>query len=198
MIELLLSVIAYGLGSIPTSWGIVRLTSWRDLREAGTGRTGFVNTLRTSGLGWALAVAALDVLKGMVAVGLAQAFWPIGTRPWGLVVTGLLVVLGHMYPAFLKLKAGGPAFAPALGAAFVMWPWSALIAGGVAAWVVWRLRHASVAAVLGAALLTGALAYRSFFMGENQAPIFFGLGVTLCLAWSYRNALRRWRRKELG
>jgi glycerol-3-phosphate acyltransferase PlsY len=195
MLDFALLLFAYLLGSAPTSWSLTRLWQKRDLRAEGTGRTGFVNTLRMGGLLPALIVGALDVGKGALAVWLAQLFWATEPNAWGALFCGLLAMFGHMFPLYLRGRDGGPAFAVAWGAALLFSPWSALFGGLLAVWIAFRVRAPSVAALVGMALITGGLAYEAL-NGAAQTPVLFGLGACGLLALSYRNALRRWRAKN--
>lgn len=195
MIEFGLLMLAYGIGTVPVSWLVVRLLKWDDLRLRGTGRVGVVNVLRVAGLGIGLLAAVLEVGQGALAVGLAQAWWPAAaTKAWGLVGAGLLALLGAQYPVFWRFKHGSTGLGPLLGAALVLWPWGAVGAGLIGAVVALRLRHSSVGAVLAASLFAGAVAYRAFFLGGPQEPVVFGLLSTLLVAWPYRQALQRWRK----
>ncbi|HEY8829207.1 MAG TPA: glycerol-3-phosphate acyltransferase, partial [Candidatus Limnocylindria bacterium] len=56
-------VIGYGIGSISSGYIVGRLYRNVDLRTVGSGSTGATNTFRTLGLGAALLVAILDILK---------------------------------------------------------------------------------------------------------------------------------------
>ena len=72
MLGLLALVIAYGLGSIPFGYLLVKWSSGADVRESGSGNIGATNVLRTSGRGAGIATLLLDIAKGFVAVWLAS------------------------------------------------------------------------------------------------------------------------------
>src|SRR6059058_4508717 len=69
---LVLIVIGYLLGSIPTGQIAGALLGGVDLRRYGSGKTGATNVLRTLGWGPAVAVVAGDLAKGIAAVLLAR------------------------------------------------------------------------------------------------------------------------------
>ena len=73
-------------------------------------------TYRQYGVGAAILVTALDILKGVLAAGLALHFTPQAT--W---VAMLGVVLGHCYPLYFRFRGGG-GIAPLLGALLVVAP----------------------------------------------------------------------------
>ena len=81
-------------------------------------------TYRQYGLGAALLVTALDILKGAVAAGLALWLAPDAV-PLATALATFGVVFGHCYPAFFGLRGGG-GIAPFLGAMLVVAPWTLL------------------------------------------------------------------------
>ena len=64
MIALALLVGGYLLGSVQSGLIVGRVYRGIDVREYGSGKTGFTNTLRMLGLGAALIVVVMDILKG--------------------------------------------------------------------------------------------------------------------------------------
>jgi glycerol-3-phosphate acyltransferase PlsY len=108
----LLLVGAYLLGSIPFSYLVVRLVAGKDVRREGSGNVGATNALRTAGkLAGSLALL-FDVLKGVGAVLLARL---LGASEPLFAAAAVAVVLGHVYPIFLKFQ-GGKGVATSAGA----------------------------------------------------------------------------------
>ncbi|MBE0713273.1 MAG: glycerol-3-phosphate acyltransferase, partial [Candidatus Aminicenantes bacterium] len=64
--RIFIAVAAYLVGSIPTGYVLVRLTSRNDIRQFGSRSMGATNVLRVKGWRTALPVAAIDVLKGFL------------------------------------------------------------------------------------------------------------------------------------
>ena len=115
--------LAYLIGAMP--WGYMVLY-WRrgvDIRQYGSGRIGMSNVLRTAGGKIAVLVLALDLGKGILSVLLAREV--IGTAT-AEVAAGLLALIGHNWPVFLKFR-GGRGIATGLGGLFVMAPVPAAI-----------------------------------------------------------------------
>lgn len=103
---------AYLLGSVPFSYIVVRLVAGKDVRREGSGNVGATNALRTAGrLAGALALV-LDVAKGVAAVVLARL---LGADEPLFAAAAVAVVLGHVYPVFLRFH-GGKGVATAAGA----------------------------------------------------------------------------------
>ncbi|MES1223088.1 MAG: glycerol-3-phosphate acyltransferase, partial [Bacteroidota bacterium] len=71
MNELLLIVLAYLIGSIPTAVWVSRYFFDIDIREYGSGNAGATNTFRVLGPKWGSFVMLVDMIKGVLAVKLA-------------------------------------------------------------------------------------------------------------------------------
>ncbi len=106
-------VIAYFTGGIPFGYVLVRLTTGKDVRSAGSGNIGATNVLRTTGRAAGVATLLLDAAKGYFAVWLA-AQWTGGDPLWTS-LAALSVMAGHAFPVFLKFQ-GGKAVASFIGA----------------------------------------------------------------------------------
>jgi glycerol-3-phosphate acyltransferase PlsY len=133
--ELLLVVVAYLLGSVPSALFVVWMMTGRDVRDLGSGNIGATNATRAGGIRAGLVVTFLDVAKGALPVWAMSVFHPAGA--W-LAATMLAAVIGHCYPIWLKFR-GGKGVATGFGA-FVLSPWTALAA--LVLWlivlVIWR------------------------------------------------------------
>jgi len=116
-------LVGYLIGAFPSGVVIGRLAG-RDPRASGSGRTGTTNALRSLGMRWAAAVAALDVAKGILAVLAGNA---IGPEPWGGALAGVAAVVGHVWSVFIGFK-GGRGVATGGGAMLVLAPLAVLFA----------------------------------------------------------------------
>lgn len=109
---------AYLLGGISLSFSLVMGRLGRDVRELGSGNPGATNVLGLLGAAPALAVLAVDVGKGALAVAAARAWGVVGPS---LGAVAAAVVLGHIVPLGHQMR-GGKGVATALGAFGVMAP----------------------------------------------------------------------------
>ena len=102
---------AYLLGSIPFGLVFSRLLGAPDPRQAGSRNIGFTNVLRVCGKKVGILTLAGDLGKGW----LVGCFAGLGVLPnlWALLAV-LSVVLGHLFPVFLKFQ-GGKGVATGLG-----------------------------------------------------------------------------------
>jgi glycerol-3-phosphate acyltransferase PlsY len=192
---ILILLLSYLIGSIPMGYVIVKAISGQDVRQVGSGRTGGTNAMRAAGLAAGLLTALLDVLKGGAGVWVAQALLPADQRALGMALAGLAAILGHNYSIFLRFK-GGAGGAPAVGAAFALWPLSVLIVLPVGVGILFGIGYASVATLSVAVVITALFAYRIYFMQWPAEYIIYGLGAIALLAWALRPNIRRLLRGE--
>jgi glycerol-3-phosphate acyltransferase PlsY len=189
---ILIVALAYVIGSIPMGYLVVKAISRQDVRQIGNGHTGGTSALRAAGVPAGLLTGVLDVLKGAAGVWLAQAVLSPGARPAGMALAGLAAMLGHCYSIFLHFKGAAGGGAPALGAAFAMWPLSVLIAVPVAAVVLLAAKVGRLAELAMALAMLVLLVGLAYFDQVPPAYAWFGAGAVALLAWQARAVL--WRR----
>lgn len=113
---LLVVLVSYLLGCFCTAYYLVRWQTGQDIRKMGSGTAGARNAGRVLGKrGFVIAFWG-DVLKGAVAIWLAQ--W-LGVGSWGIAAVMVAVVLGHLYPIQLGYQ-GGKGVATGFGAVLVL------------------------------------------------------------------------------
>lgn len=113
----LMAIIAYLIGSVNFSVILSKKMAGFDLREKGSGNAGTTNMLRTVGKGAAALTLICDVLKGVVAIGIAILMGKAGAdidKALLVQIAGIAVVLGHTFPIFFQFK-GGKGVATSLG-----------------------------------------------------------------------------------
>lgn len=120
----LVLIVAYLLGSIPTSYIVVYRLTGRDIRTMGTGNPGTMNVIDSVGARAGVIVGVGDVCKGMGAVGVAYL---AGLGDYAAVLAALVAVAGHDWSIFLRLD-GGNGMAAAVGAMMALLP----VASGLA------------------------------------------------------------------
>jgi glycerol-3-phosphate acyltransferase PlsY len=145
-------ILAYLLGSIPFGFLIVKLASGSDIRETGSGGTGATNVTRKAGKGAGVVTLALDALKGVAAIWVAQWLTNETQVSWVVAGAGVLAVVGHCFPVWLKFKAG-KGVATGLGVFLAIVPWAVMAACIVFVVVVWRTRFISLGSILAAAFV---------------------------------------------
>lgn len=113
MVNALIIICAYLLGSIPSGLWIGKAFYKTDIREHGSGNLGATNTFRTLGKKAGAIVTIADILKGTAAVllPLIPYFQDTTIHP---LLLGVIAVFGHMYPIFAGFR-GGKAVATSAG-----------------------------------------------------------------------------------
>ena len=117
VIDVVMAIIAYLIGSINFSVIISKKVAGFDVREKGSGNAGSTNMLRSVGKGAAVLTLLCDILKGVVAILIAIGIGNlVKDADKGLLVqiAGVAVVLGHTFPIFFGFK-GGKGVATSLG-----------------------------------------------------------------------------------
>ena len=143
-------VAAYFLGSIPTSWLVVKLVTGKDLRELGSGNLGATNLYRQLGWKWAIPAAIIDVAKGAIPV---LVFAPeAGGGPLLAALLGITAVLGHVFSVFVKFK-GGKGVATGAGVMLGFAPWAVLASAALWGLIVRLTGYVSLGSILAAAAL---------------------------------------------
>ncbi len=175
LLVLLGPLLSYLVGSIPFGYLIVRMREGRDIRASGSGNIGATNVARTAGPVAGIITLLLDVGKGFVPVWM-MAHATNREDPAMLMGAALMVVIGHMFPVWLKFK-GGKGVATGVGA-FVLICWQAV----AAATVVWILvvavwRYVSLGSIIAAASLP-LFTFR-LYAPPGEPPLVVSVGTTL-------------------
>lgn len=104
ILKILLAIFAYLLGSFPTAFVIYKVRKGDDIRNYGSGNVGGTNVLRTAGPGLGILTMVIDILKGFIPVLLIYLFFPSSYILY--IITTTFVIIGHVFPVFLKFKGG--------------------------------------------------------------------------------------------
>jgi len=150
MNEVLLIVIAYLLGSIPTALIVSKVFFNIDIREYGSGNSGATNTYRVLGAKWGTFVMIVDMLKAIIAVKLAF-FLPNSFDSELYLVNlqlglGLAAVVGHIFPIWAEFR-GGKGVASLFGMVLGIQPNVALCCVGVFLLVLFLTRWVSLSSI---------------------------------------------------
>ena len=104
--------ISYLMGSIHFSFLLGRYKRHVDIREHGSKNSGAANALIVFGPKIGVMTATVDVLKGTFAVMIIRHLYPDDS--FIATLSALVVVLGHMYPFYMKFR-GGKGLATSIG-----------------------------------------------------------------------------------
>ncbi len=110
----ILLLIAYLLGSIPTSVWVGKFFYGIDVREHGSGNAGATNTFRVLGVKAGIPVLIIDILKGFAAVQLSLISGLVYDLTELKIGLSIMALLGHIFPVFAQFR-GGKGVATLLG-----------------------------------------------------------------------------------
>ena len=196
----MLMVIAYLLGSIPSAVWIGRRYYGIDIREHGSKNAGTTNMLRVLGNRAAIPVFAIDFLKGFVAVTLVSLLKYDShiSTPWVInlkIIATVFVVLGHIFPVFANFK-GGKGVATLVGAMTGIHP--AIIMLCFAVWfVIFMVSHyvslASMIAGCSFPIFTGIFSHTAYkrYGDISWTFVIFSILVAILLLWTHRKNIER-------
>ena len=119
LVNVIVIVVAYLLGSISFSVIFGKKFKGVDVRESGSKNAGTTNVLRVAGKKAAACALICDILKGVVAVLIAYVITKFGFAQDinGVILVqnaGIAAIIGHMFPIFYGFK-GGKGVATTLG-----------------------------------------------------------------------------------
>jgi acyl phosphate:glycerol-3-phosphate acyltransferase len=107
---ILVLVLAYLLGSIPSAVWIGKKFHKTDIREHGSGNAGTANVIRVLGWKTGIPVLLIDVAKGWTAAALPIFFnlaEPDSAAIINLqILAGVIAIVGHIFPLFAGFKGG--------------------------------------------------------------------------------------------
>jgi len=206
MINMVIVVLlSYIVGSIPTS---VMLSKWRhgfDIRSKGSGNAGGTNVFRV--LGWKSGVFVIisDALKGVIATTvIARLFWdptlpfynhtPFDDFTIIQMICGAAAVIGHVWTMFAGFK-GGKGIATGAGMLIGIAPTEFAVSIGVFLIFLYAFRYVSLGSIMAAASFPLSLIIRYNILSDEihsyKTLVFFSTGIALFLIYSHRANIKR-------
>jgi glycerol-3-phosphate acyltransferase PlsY len=194
MTEVLLIILAYLIGSIPTAVWISRYFFDVDIREYGSGNAGATNTFRVLGSKWGTIVMVGDVMKGLLATSLyifiphyltADAELNRTNLMLGL---GLAAVIGHIFPIWADFR-GGKGVATLFGMILAIQPLVAVCCVAVFLLVLYLTRFVSLSSILASI----AFAVLILFIFNAKEPLYriFAIVVALLVILTHQKNISR-------
>lgn len=169
-------LIGYLLGNINTAAIIARCKGF-DIRSKGSGNAGASNAFLTMGKRAAVCSALIDILKAFLPVFLLLYVIPYPETCSHLpVVTGISVIIGHMFPFWMQFR-GGKGFASLLGMILALKWQFFLICIGILAVILLVTRYIALATMLCASAMP---VYWFFRTGDTiEVALFVVLAVII-------------------
>lgn len=197
-------VLAYLVGSIPTSIILSKLVKGIDIRQHGSGNAGGTNVFRVMGWKWGVLTIILDAVKGAIAVIIVARLYldnfpfnnitPFDDFTLVQIICGIAAVVGHIWTVFAGFR-GGKGIATALGFLLTLITIDMLFALVVFTITVTLSRYISLGSLAAAVSLPIILVVRENIFGVEipgyQTILPFIIGLVLLVIYTHRKNIDR-------
>jgi glycerol-3-phosphate acyltransferase PlsY len=201
---LLIAVLSYLAGAIPSAVWISKRFFGFDIREKGSGNMGSTNAFRVLGWKWGLTVQIMDLLKGVFAVVVIAGFLgeglaiPNATSFEDITLirigAGMLAVVGHIWTCFAGFK-GGKGINTAAGMLIGLAPIDVSIALGIFLIAVVLSGYISLGSIMAAFTVPSSMFVRYNFLHIDipgyQQLIYFCLALFVLVVFTHRANIKR-------
>lgn len=192
MLKFVLVFVAYILGSVPTAVWVGTIFYKKDVREYGSGNAGATNTFRVLGVKAGIPVLLIDVLKGFLAVYLANFFTNLSVETVDMVnfqlTLGIAALIGHIFPIFAGFR-GGKGIATLLGFMIGIEPQGAGIAMAVFLIIFLITRIVSISSML--ASIAFPLIVFFYIKTEILSLQLFSIFIAILVIVTHKNNIAR-------
>lgn len=200
----LILILSYLAGSIPTAVWVSKRFFGFDIREKGSGNMGSTNAFRILGWKWGLFVQIIDLLKGVFAVMVIAAFIGKGVSIPNAtifeditiikIMAGIAAVSGHIWSIFVGFK-GGKGINTAAGMLIGVAPIDVSIAIGIFLIAVVLSGYISLGSIMAAFSIPSSMFVRYNFLHVDipgyQTLIYFSLALFLLIVYTHRANIQR-------
>ncbi len=184
--HILFPVIGYLVGSIPFGLIISKMVGV-DVRTQGSRNIGATNVNRVLGKKLGFITLICDCLKGLLPMYLAAVVLPeSATKELLVALTGLMAVLGHMFPIYLRFR-GGKGVATGMGVLLYLSPLAIAISLAVFVAVVALTGFVSA----GSLLASGLIPLWLYFLGASKTTIGVATGVAFLIWLKHHENINR-------
>ncbi len=188
---LILSFLAgYFIGAIPFGYIIGRAGYGIDVREYGSGRTGFANVLRTLGVRAGIATLILDLAKGAGGAIAGAAIAGGDLLVFGKAAGAFGAVVGHNWPVYIRFR-GGRGVDPALGGLFAMVPFAGAICLGFGFLTIFLSRYVSLGSILGSVVSVCVLGPLAGYGCVPKAFLLYAAAATALIIARHKDNIQR-------
>lgn len=194
--DIVLVILAYLVGSIPSSVWIGRKFYGKDVRDLGSKNAGATNTLRILGKRAGIVVLLIDILKGWLAVSLVcLSTYPSGssTRVHLEVAMAIFAIIGHIFPIYAGFR-GGKGVATTMGIIMGISPPIALLCLIVFALVLVIFHYVSLASILAVISFPVWMAY--LYKATHPWLVAFSILLPVLVVITHRKNIFRLLRRE--
>ncbi|MBS7564597.1 glycerol-3-phosphate 1-O-acyltransferase PlsY [Mucilaginibacter sp. Bleaf8] len=193
--SVLVLILAYLFGSIPTAVWIGQAFYGIDVREYGSGNAGATNTFRVLGKKAGIPVMLIDILKGWTATNLAYL---IGVSTTGNhhsaafvnyeLALGVTAVMGHLFPVFAGFR-GGKGIASLFGMVLAINLQAALLCVGVFIVVLLITRYVSLSSIVAGFMYPIGVTF--IFPVYIKSVIIYGMCICVLILVTHQKNIER-------
>lgn len=182
-----IALLSYTLGSIPFAYLIPKILKGEDIRKTGSGNVGATNVFRSSRL-LSFFVLVSDIAKGAIPIACSKL---MGTDQVCAYFCGLFVVIGHIFPLWLKLK-GGKGVAANMGALTILNPEAAVafLLSWSAIFSISRISSLSSLVAIATSIIVCA------FTEENKISVCVYTITCVLIAYKHKDNIKKLLKKE--
>ena len=181
---LVVSILAYLIGSIPFGFILTKIFLKKDIRDIGSANIGTTNVLRTGNKSLGYGTLFLDVIKAVIPVIYVKLNYPDY-----IFIASLCVFLGHIFPIWLKFK-GGKGVATYVGILFSINLTIGFVFLGVWFFTFLISKYSSLSSLFGSLSVP---IYLFFFTSQN---LVFFLIMFILIFYTHRENVKRLKNKE--
>lgn len=180
---LIIIVVSYVVGSIPSGLLLGKYIWHVDLRQHGSRNIGATNAWRTLGKFPGFLIFVADLCKGMFGVYLGMM---LADTAIAMILGGIMAIVGHSASIFLKLK-GGKGVATGLGVLVMLMPSVSAIV--FVAWLIIVLisKYVSLGSIIAAALVP----ILALIMGKPYEFVIFGVLAAVFVIYRHKSNIDR-------
>ncbi|HPI18909.1 MAG TPA: glycerol-3-phosphate 1-O-acyltransferase PlsY [Candidatus Kapabacteria bacterium] len=201
---ILVILLSYLAGSIPTAVIISKKFFGFDIREKGSGNMGSTNAFRLLGWKWGVTVQIVDILKGVFAVVVIANLLGDGISFLSIdffhdktivrFIAGMAAVCGHIWSMFVGFK-GGKGINTTMGMLISIAPVDISIAIGIFLIAVLFSGYVSLGSIAGAIAFPSSLFLRYNIFGVDipsySIIIYFALAIAILILYTHRTNISR-------
>jgi glycerol-3-phosphate acyltransferase PlsY len=197
VVNILITILAYLLGSIPTSIWISRSFFNIDIRDYGSGNAGATNTFRVLGTKAGIVVFIVDILKGFLAVNLiylTDYYIPDSGDYINIqLLLGIAAMLGHIFPIYAGFR-GGKGVATLFGVICAISFYPALIMAGIFVLTLVITRYVSLSSMVSG--LSFPVLIIVVFKETTSSLVIFSLIMAVLMLFTHQKNIERLLNKE--
>ena len=196
-LRILLIVLAYLLGSIPTSVWVGKWFHGKDVRDYGSGNAGATNTIRVLGWKAGIPVLIVDMFKGWLVVHLAYITYVYVPKSDDFItyqlVLGTAAMVGHIFPVYVGFR-GGKGVATLFGIILALNPVSTAVCIGIFLVIIFLTKYVSLGSIIAGFSFPFVLIL--IFHTTTPSLMIFSLAVAILLLFTHQKNIERLLRNQ--